>query len=310
MSDSTVYVTLDALLEARRHCRELPLSGKPKHSGRQTGRQFSRLRGRGIDFDQVRLYQPGDDIRNIDWRVTARTRKAHTKVFNEERERPIFVLCEQSSRMFFGTQLCFKSVLAAEACALIAWMALAHNDRIGGMVFDAEQCHEIRPRRSRQAILQLLNRLLSGNHALQPGTDSGTPGEPLNLALRRSREVIRPGSILYLLCDHAAIDNLSQPLLNALGAHNDVVLLPIFDPLEASLPSSPALEFVQNQHRLTLNTTDTALREAWAAQFLTRQQGWQQLASRLRCGLQPLDTSRTPIEQLRQLLSTHARRRH
>ena len=309
MTDSSAYITLDALLEVRRHCRELSLPGRSMHSSRQTGRQFSLLRGRGIDFDQVRLYQPGDDIRNIDWRVTARTRKTHTKVFNEERERPVFVLCEQSSRMFFGTQRCFKSVLAAEASALIAWMALAHNDRIGGMVFDAEECHEIRPRRSRQAILQLLNRLLSGNNALQSGAPAAMTGEPLNLALRHSREVIRPGSILYLLCDHAAVDGLSQPLLNALGAHNDLVLLPIYDPLEASLPSSPALEFVQNQQRLTLNTTDTALREVWATQFLTRQQAWHQLANRLRCSLQPLDTSRTPVEQLRLLLSTHARRR-
>lgn len=157
---------------------------------------------------------------------------------------------------------------------------------------------------------KLLNRLLSGNHALQPGAPAAMTDEPLNLALRHSREVIRPGSILYLLCDHSAIDGLSQPLLNALGAHNDLVLLPIFDPLEASLPSSPALEFVQDHQRLTLNTTDTALREAWATQFLTRQQAWQQLATRLRCGLQPLDTSRPPIEQLRLLLSTHARRRH
>lgn len=308
MSNAAVYATLDSLLEMRRHSHELPLAGRPVHAGQQTGRQLSRLRGRGIDFDQVRLYQPGDDIRNIDWRVTARTRKAHTKIFNEERERPVFVICEQSERLFFGTQLRFKSVLAAEAGALIAWMALAHNDRVGGMVFGSRECHEIRPRRSRRAILQLLGRLLEGNHALGAPTDE-SGGEPLDLALRRSREVIRPGSILYLLCDHAAIDGLSQPLLVALGAHNDLVLLPIFDPLEASLPSSPALEFVQGQQRLTLNTTASALREAWAGQFLARQQSWQRLANRLRCGLQPMDTSRNAVDQLRPLLSEHARRR-
>ena len=308
MSNAAVYATLDSLLEMRRHSHELPLAGRPVHAGQQTGRQLSRLRGRGIDFDQVRLYQPGDDIRNIDWRVTARTRKAHTKIFNEERERPVFVICEQSERLFFGTQLRFKSVLAAEASALIAWMALAHNDRVGGMVFGAQECHEIRPRRSRRAILQLLGRLLEGNRALGTADTDVTDGEPLNLALRRSREVIRPGSILYLLCDHAAIDSLNQPLLTALGAHNDLVLLPVFDPLEASLPSSPALEFAQGQQRLTLNTTASSLREAWAGQFLTRQHGWQRLANRLRCGLQPMDTSRSAIDQLRPLLSSHARR--
>ncbi len=308
MSNAAVYATLESLLEMRRHSHELPLSARPAHAGQQTGRQLSRLRGRGIDFDQVRLYQPGDDIRNIDWRVTARTRKAHTKIFNEERERPVFIICEQSERLFFGTQRCFKSVLSAEAGALIAWMALTHNDRVGGMVFGARECHEIRPRRSRRAILQLLGRVLDGNRALGSETTEPSTGEPLNLALRRSREVIRPGSILYLLCDHAAIDALSQPLLVALGAHSDLVLLPIFDPLEASLPNSPALEFAQGPQRLTLNTTTNSLREAWAGQFLTRQQAWQRLAKRLRCGLQPLDTGRSVVDQLRPLLSAHARR--
>lgn len=309
MHDTHVYATLDSLLQTRQLCRDLPLSARSMHPGRQAGRQFSRLRGRGIDFDQVRLYQPGDDIRNIDWRVTARTRKPHTKVFNEERERPVFVICEQSSRLFFGTQQYLKSVISAEACALIAWMALAHNDRVGGMVFDAQTCHEIRPRRSRQAILQLLGRVLASNNALAAGDPVNTDSEPLNLALRHSREVVRPGSILYLLCDHAAIDGLNQPLLRALGSHNDLILLPVFDALEAELPSSSHLAFVQNQQRLTLNTTDAALREAWAAQFLARQQAWQQLAKRLRCGLQALDTSSAPIDQLRAMLSLHARRR-
>ncbi|MFA5677641.1 MAG: DUF58 domain-containing protein [Pseudomonas sp.] len=307
MDNPAAYTTLDALLDMRRYCHDLPSSLRLMQSRQQTGRQLSRLRGRGIDFDQVRQYQPGDDIRNIDWRVTARTRKPHTKVFNEERERPVFILCEQSARLFFGTRQHFKSVLAAEAAALIAWMALAHNDRIGGMVFGTAGCHEVRPRRSRRAILQLLGLLLQGNHALSPETNDA-PGEPLNMALRRSREIIRPGSLLYLLCDHAAIDEASLPLLTALGAHNDVVLLPLHDPLEASLPSSPALEFIQGDQRVTLNTTSNALREAWAGQFLARQQAWQKLASHLRCGLQPLDTSRSAVTQLQQMLVMHARR--
>lgn len=308
MDNPAAYTALDTLLDMRRHCRDLPVSLRPMRQGQQTGRQLSRLRGRGIDFDQVRLYQPGDDIRNIDWRVTARTRKPHTKVFNEERERPVFILCEQSARLFFGTRLCFKSVLAAEAASLIAWMALARNDRVGGMVFDDDACHEVRPRRSRRAILQLLGQLLKANHALSMDNPAST-GEPLNLALRRSREIIRPGSVLYLLCDHAAIDAVSLPLLTALASHNDVVLLPMYDALEASLPSAPALEFVQGDRRLALNTTGSALREAWAAQFLARQQAWQRLANRLHCGLQPLDTSRPTITQLQQLLAVHGRRR-
>ena len=145
--DPTLHTSLEALLATRRHCHELPLFSRPVRNGRQTGQQNSRLRGRGVDFDQVRAYLPGDDIRNIDWRVTARSQKVHTKVFNEERERPVFLIGEQSPRLFFGSQRYLKSVLAAETCALIAWTALAHHDRVGGMVFGPGQCHEVRPRR-------------------------------------------------------------------------------------------------------------------------------------------------------------------
>lgn len=303
-SDVVIDVTLDTLLGARQHCQQLPLFSRPMRTSRQAGRQYSRLRGRGVDFDQVRAYQPGDDIRNIDWRVTARSQKVHTKVFNEERERPVFIICEQSSRLCFGSQRYFKSALAAEASALIAWTALSHNDRVGGMVFAPGTCHEVRPRRNRGAILQLFRLLLEANAALDPSRESPAPdmNEPLNLALRHSREIIRPGSILYLLCDHAAIDLMQQSLLIPLAAHNDLILLPVHDPLDANLPRHGSLAFTQGGETLYIDTTDDSVRAAYHSQFVARQQAWQRLASRLRCTLNALDTTQPPVEQLRSML--------
>lgn len=307
--DPAVYTSLEALLGTRRHCHELPLFSRPVRSGRQSGQQSSRLRGRGVDFDQVRAYQPGDDIRNIDWRVTARTQKVHTKVFNEERERPVFVIGEQSPRLFFGSQQCFKSVLAAETCALIAWTALSHHDRVGGMVYSPGVCHEVRPRRDRKALLQLLQLLLKANHALQAGqqAEPEDESEALNLALRHSREIIRPGSILYIICDHAAIDGLNQSLLVPLAGHNDLVLLPVFDPLDTSLPLFGPLDFVQGEQRLTIDTLQSGVRQTYAAQFEQQQQNWLRLARRLRCSLIPLDTRFAAHEQLHDTLTGHPR---
>ena len=301
-----IRVTLQSLLDARRHCQELPLFSRPMRTSRQTGRQYSRLRGRGMDFDQVRAYQPGDDIRTIDWRVTARTQKVHTKIFNEERERPVFIICEQSSRLFFGSRHCLKSVLGADACALIAWTALSHNDRVGGMVYADDSCHEVRPRRSRQAILQLFRLLLQANKRISAGPDTGTEAsEPLNLALRHSREIIRPGSILYLLCDHSAIDNMNQSLLVPLAAHNDIVLLPLFDPFDADLPHAGILDFIQGEERFRLDTDNESVRSGWQQQFADQQHAWQRLARRLRCGLSMLDSSLPAVEQLGIMLGTH-----
>lgn len=304
-------MTLDTLLGARQHCQQLPLFSRPMRTSRQAGRQYSRLRGRGVDFDQVRAYQPGDDIRNIDWRVTARSQKVHTKVFNEERERPVFIICEQSNRLCFGSQRYFKSSLVAEASALIAWTALSHNDRVGGMVFAPGVCHEVRPRRNRGAILQLFRLLLEANARLDPaeGSSALDLNEPLNLALRHSREIIRPGSILYLLCDHAAIDLMQQSLLVPLAAHNDLILLPVHDPLDAELPRHGPLAFAQGGATLTIDTSDDTVRDAYHAQFVGRQLAWQRLAGRLRCTLNPLETAHSPVEQLRNMLGGAAVRR-
>lgn len=122
-----VELGLDELLEMRHRLHEARLFSSQNRRSPLVGLHHSRLRGRGVDFDQVRIYQPGDDVRTIDWRVTARTREPHTKLFHEERERPVFVLVEQSQRLFFGSGLCFKAVLAARAAAFIGWSALAHT---------------------------------------------------------------------------------------------------------------------------------------------------------------------------------------
>ena len=130
-----VAISLGELIEIRHRLQEVQLFSTPSRRSPLIGLHHSRLRGRGVDFDQVRVYQAGDDVRTIDWRVTARTQEPHTKLFHEERERPIFIMVEQSRRLFFGSALQFKSVLAAQAASLFGWAALAHNDRIGGLVF-------------------------------------------------------------------------------------------------------------------------------------------------------------------------------
>ena len=110
-----IRVSLADLIEMRHRVREVQLFSTPSQRSPLIGLHHSKLRGRGVDFDQVRVYQAGDDVRTIDWRVTARTQEPHTKLFHEERERPIFIMVEQSRRLFFGSGLMFKSVLAAQA---------------------------------------------------------------------------------------------------------------------------------------------------------------------------------------------------
>lgn len=295
-----VMVSLAELLEMRHRLNEVQLFSTGLRRSPLIGLHHSKLRGRGVDFDQVRVYQAGDDVRNIDWRVTARTQEPHTKLFHEERERPVFLLIEQSPRLFFGSGLCFKSVLGARIAALFGWAALAHNDRIGGVVFDDSHCTEVRPRRSKQSLLQLLGRLVKANRALATPDATAVAGDGLGLALRRAREVLRPGSLVLVICDERTLTESGEQQCALLARHCDLILLPLSDPLDLALPATGLLRFADTHARLELDTGDAELRQTWRERGEARQQRWQRMAKKLGVLLLPLSTQRDLIEQLRE----------
>ncbi|MDF9897267.1 UNVERIFIED_ORG: uncharacterized protein (DUF58 family) [Pseudomonas reinekei] len=236
-----IRVSLADLIEMRHRVREVQLFSTPSQRSPLIGLHHSKLRGRGVDFDQVRVYQAGDDVRTIDWRVTARTQEPHTKLFHEERERPIFIMVEQSRRLFFGSGLMFKSVLAAQAASLIGWAALGHNDRVGGLVYGDNEHYEIKPRRSKQSLLQLLNRLVRVNQSLN--SESEPDRDAFGIALRRAREVSRPGSLVIVICDERALSDSAEQQLSLLSRHCDLLLLPLSDPLDHALPADRPVAF-------------------------------------------------------------------
>jgi len=296
-----IRVTLTELIDIRHRVREVPLFSTPHRRSPLVGLHHSKLRGRGIDFDQVRIYQPGDDVRSIDWRVTARTQEPHTKLFHEERERPIYLLIEQSPQLFFGSGLQFKSVLAAQAASLVGWAALVHNDRVGGLVFGHGEHHEIKPRRSKQSLLQLLDRLVRANRQLD-GQQVMDP-DAFGLALRRAREVLRPGSLAVIVCDERTLSDAGEQQLSLLGRHVDLLLVPVFDPLDRALPAAGLLRFAQYGAHLELDTRDADLRQSYRQLGEARAARWQRLADRLRVVLLPLNTQYDLVAQLREHLS-------
>ena len=302
-----IRVSLGELIEMRHRVREVQLFSTPARRSPLIGLHHSKLRGRGVDFDQVRVYQAGDDVRTIDWRVTARTQEPHTKLFHEERERPIYIMVEQSRQLFFGSGLMFKSVLAAQAASLIGWAALGHNDRIGGLVFGDLEHHEIKPRRSKQSLLQLLSRLAKANQTLS--NDSQGSRDSFGLALRRAREVLRPGSLVVVLCDERTLNDSSEQQLQLLARHTDLLLLPLSDPLDHALPTAGLLRFTERGAQLELDTQDAELRQAYRSLADARQARWQRLAQKLGVPLLALNTQSEMIEQLREHLNAQRSRK-
>lgn len=271
------YAELDQLIALRFPARQLSLARRNRALSMLAGPNKSNFRGRGIDFEEVRYYQPGDDIRTIDWRVTARTGSAHTKLFREERERPVLVVIDQRSDMFFGSTHCFKSVLAAELASLIAWSALDAGDRVGGLVFNGTQHREIRPRRSRKTVLALLSQLEEYNRALPLSTASAA-GSFADM-LSNLRRIARPGSSLFLISDfHGALSEHAREHLFQLAQHTELTAIACSDPMESSLPRAGRYAVTNGSERSELHTANKTLRKQY---FESAQQRQESLSSDL-----------------------------
>lgn len=154
-----IALSIEELLQYQSKASLINLSANRNQSSKMSGNYLARSKGRGMEFDEVRHYQTGDDIRTIDWRVTARTGKTHTKLFREEIERPVLIATDLSSNMHFGSKLLFKSVQAAHVAALVAWHAKGRGDRLGGIVFNEHRHLECKPRSRKQGVLHYLHNL-------------------------------------------------------------------------------------------------------------------------------------------------------
>ncbi|MDP1970235.1 MAG: DUF58 domain-containing protein, partial [Methylobacter sp.] len=234
-----ISVSLKTLVDLARPAAGLNLKHSAIRSG-QSGGYVSRFKGRGMEFEEARGYQPGDDIRSIDWRVTARTGETHTKVFREERERPVFISVDNRPAMHFATRGVFKSVLAAKLAGLLAWAAQHHGDRIGGQIFTGSVCRELKPQNGKHAVLRFLNAI--SNQDDYNRLDQATI--TLEHVLARLMQHARPGSLVYIISDFRGINDQVESYLAKLSRHCEVVLIFVYDPLESHLPEKGRYRFI------------------------------------------------------------------
>lgn len=300
-----VYADLDELIRLQYKAQGFSfLPRQPVHSI-LAGRHSSRLRGRGLNFEEIRNYLPGDDIRNMDWKVTARMQKPHVRVYTEERDRPVLLLVDQRITMFFGSQQNMKSVTAAEAAALSAWRVFSAGDRVGAIVFNDSDMTVIEPRRSRQQVMKILKAVVDKNHQLGLGKgirpNPGMFNEMMERALRLAKHD-------YLVCsigDGAGVNEETVRLATLLTAHNDMLAGFIYDPLEADLPDAGRMVLAEEELQLEVDTSDKKLRQRFSGEFGNRL-NWIKEMSRLRSiPLLPIHTGEGVAEQLRNSLGYH-----
>jgi uncharacterized protein (DUF58 family) len=265
---SPVGVELADLI-ARKPAGEMLRLATPRIRAFAAGGHLSPFKGRGVEFDESRPYQAGDDLRTIDWRVTARTGKPHTKVFREERNRPVIVWLDLRASMMFATRGAYKAAVAADAAALIAWSTIANGDQLGGLVFSEREHAELRPRLGRRAVLRLLQTIAS-NPGWRPAPDAGLVAGAEHSLLRLTR-VARPGSMLFLLSDFVDLSADAERHIRQLASHGDLVLMHFFDPIEAELPPPGTYRIQAGGRAFSIDTSSAAVRERYRERFRQRQ---------------------------------------
>ncbi|MDJ0741717.1 MAG: DUF58 domain-containing protein [Gammaproteobacteria bacterium] len=286
-------VELAQLIALRQEAKRLDITPRGKVLAARSGGHLSRFRGRGMEFDESRVYQPGDDPRNMDWRVTARSGRPHVKLFREERERPVWLLVDRRAGMRFGTRVAFKSVVAARAAALLGWATADQGDRVGGLVFDETRSHWLRPAPANRGVLPLL-KALSGDPPA--GNDRGHAS--LDDAGRALVHAVRPGSLVFLLSDFAAVDTVRSAWLTRIGQSSEVVLIHVFDALEAAPPPPGRYPVTDGPRRALLDAGEGALRSAWHRRFETQVAALDELGRRHRAHVLHVRTDQPLVDAL------------
>jgi uncharacterized protein (DUF58 family) len=296
------YVTLDDLSALEMTARDFSfLPRQPVHSI-LTGRQASRVRGRGLAFEELRPYLPGDDIRRMDWRSTARTGKPYVRVYTEEKDRPALVVVDQRINMFFGTRRAMKSVAAAEAAALCAWRILAVGDRVGGLVFNDERLDEVRPARSRAAVTRLLEVVVAQNALLRADSNARRTPSRLNAALEAVARVAEHDHLVVVISDFDGHDERTRDLLLGLSLHNDVIAVLIYDPFLFELPSAGELVVSDGELQVELPFGAGRVRKRLSEAADARLKELLEWRSEIGVPVLPISSAEETASQIRRLL--------
>ena len=286
------YSTLEDLLRLRLATRATKAEAFDARLG-AAGARLSRFRGRGIEFTEVRAYQPGDDVRSIDWKVTARRNTPHTKVYREERERPELIILDQTASMFFGTGTRLKSVTAAETAALLAWRYLARGDRVGGIVIGQDGSTLVKPKRRLAATLHFLRAIVAANGALHADMDS--PAKALTSTLEEAKRLAPTGHGIHIISDFSDASAQLGPALQQLANHNQVRLIHVYDDFEAKPPAG-RFPLSRRGERLVFDTRRSDKRDQVMQSFDARRSALRELCQATGCRLLGLSNQASLLE--------------
>ncbi|WP_295800022.1 DUF58 domain-containing protein [uncultured Microbulbifer sp.] len=299
--DYRVHLDLPYLQSLEGPAQSLNLLPRQPARSVLAGRHASKLRGRGLNFEELREYWPSDDVRAIDWNVTARTGEPHVRVYTEERDRPTLVVVDQRMSMFFGTRYKMKSVTAAEAAALAAFAILHQDDRVGGIVVTDDAVFSQRPKRSRAALTHFLTALADANQALHANAPVAE-ATSLDAVLKAVAQIARRDHLILLISDFDITSDATTRLVGGIARRNDVILMPVSDPTGQTMPKGFVSAISDGERQATLDTGDDATHGAMNTFNRERRAVIEDWHRRFGIPLASLSAAEDTLPQLRRLL--------
>ncbi len=301
-----VYASLEELIKLQFQSRDFSFLPSQPVSSILAGRYASRLRGRGLNFEELRKYQSGDDVRTIDWKVTARTRSPYVRVYTEEKDRAVLVVCDQRLNMFWGTRERLKSVTAAQAAALAAWRATAVGDRIGAVIFNDEEVIEHRPQRSQKSVMNVLNSVVRMNQKLK--VDSKVEPNPsmLNEALKKALTLATHDMLVIIVSDFFGVDKTTEKLTAKLSQHNDVLGILVTDPVRES-PQAQKVTASDGRLQMEIPFDRKSVRDKVVGSYREERDGIAHFMRKLSAPLLTLSNQGDVVDQIRELLGVPSR---
>ncbi|ANO34618.1 MoxR protein [Vibrio breoganii] len=267
-----------------------------------TGRHVSKLRGRGLNFEEMRHYHIGDDIRTMDWKVTMRTGKPHVKIFSEERERNVYLLVDQRTNMFFGSTGKMKSVIAAEIAALIAWKVTDSTDRVGAIIYNDTMAVPIAPQRSANHVLKILNEIVIKNQQLKVGIAEDSQGNSFSKLFHQAKRLVKHDALVILITDGYGYNEQSEEQIKTLCKHNDVVLCHVTDPLEHNLAELDKMVLSDGEMQLAITGKQAQLKDRFAKDVTDTLDNFTRVAKKYRIPVIKINTVQPADQQLRKAL--------
>lgn len=297
-----VHPPLSELVGLEAAVQGLSLGARQKPHSVLAGLHASRLRGRGLDFSELRRYVAGDDLRQLDARASLRYGKPYVRTYTEERDRPALIVVDQRMSMYFGSVRAFKCAVAARLAALAAWTVYRAGDRVGGIVFGDDGSHAIAPLRSRDRVREMLAAVARANGALSADSAARDADGALNQALRAAQALMPHDGLVCVISDFVGADAQTLRLLRLLAAHNDVLAMLVYDPMAQDLPRRGRLVVSQGELQIEVAIGRERERRPLADFFSGRLREVADLLRRSQVPLLSIDTADDALMQLRREL--------